>query len=190
MAQEIIQKTRWGWMRSVSIFFFLYSVFAWSATSVSKPRKEIELDFKNKPQYLHKEHAYLLHSDTGQRDALTLEVARRRLELEKGLMFRTHLDDMSGMIFLFDKASQHMMWMQNTYIGLDMLFLDCAGRIIDKIENAQPQSETILRSDKPSCAVLELNTGSVMRLKIHVGDVIVHPAFPIQPKESSSLMNE
>jgi uncharacterized membrane protein (UPF0127 family) len=96
---------------------------------------------------------------------------------EQGLMFIRELDDHAGMIFAFPGNPQPMMWMKNTYIPLDLLFINAQGRIEYIAVRATPLSLAVIQSPKPSLAVLELNGGACERLGINVGDLVVHPIF-------------
>jgi len=102
-----------------------------------------------------------------------VERADTELKMIKGLMFRKHLKTDSGMIFIFD-SSHHQpiaMWMKNTYIPLDMLFVSKEKIIIGIAENTEPLSlKTIRPTLKPSAYVIELNAGEVKKHGIKVGD--------------------
>jgi uncharacterized membrane protein (UPF0127 family) len=96
----------------------------------------------------------------------------------QGLMFVRSLPEMHGMLFVHDKVRDSSMWMKNTYIPLDMVFIDAHGRIQQIIPNATPHSLDIIRSDKPALAVLELAGGEAARLGLHAGQRVNHPALP------------
>jgi uncharacterized membrane protein (UPF0127 family) len=96
---------------------------------------------------------------------------------EQGLMFIRHMDEHAGMLFLFPEYRPVTMWMKNTYLSLDLLFMDRNGRIDYIAADAKPLSEDIIGPPTPEYAVLELNGGTAARLGIHVGDLVVHPAF-------------
>jgi len=89
---------------------------------------------------------------------------------EQGLMFVRDLPRGHGMIFPEDPARTMNMWMKNTYVELDMVFVSAAGRISKIIEHAHPLSETTLSSDDPVAAVLEIGGGEASRLGLAVGD--------------------
>jgi uncharacterized protein len=69
------------------------------------------------------------------------------------------------------------MWMRNTLIPLDMLFVDAQGRIVNIQERAVPQSDDVIASAAPVRAVIELNGGTAARLGIEPGDKVQHPIF-------------
>src|SRR5271154_2072594 len=96
---------------------------------------------------------------------------------EQGLMFVRQMDEHAGMLFLFPQNKRVTMWMKNTYISLDLLFMNRSGRIDYIAAQATPLSEDIIGPPQPEFAVLELNGGAVMRLGINVGDMVLHPGF-------------
>ena len=106
-----------------------------------------------------------------------IEIARRPDQFTQGLMFRRHLAADAGMLFLYARATRATMWMKNTYIPLDMIFIDRKGKIAGFRERTIPQSLAVISSEKPVSAVLEVNAGTVARLKISIGDQVLHPAF-------------
>ena len=97
---------------------------------------------------------------------------------QQGLMFVRSMDEHEGMLFLFEDSKDPVsMWMKNTYIPLDMLFMNAKGQVDYIKVNATPQSLAIIRPPHAEYAVLELNGGAAQRLGIHEGDTVVHPAF-------------
>ena len=81
------------------------------------------------------------------------------------------------MLFIYPEVRPVSMWMKNTYIPLDMLFVRADGRIERVAENTTPQSLATIESGKPVIAVMELKAGSAARLKIRPGAQVIHPAF-------------
>jgi len=106
-----------------------------------------------------------------------VEVATTPEQLEQGLMFRQNLAADGGMIFDFKAPQPAMMWMKNTLIPLDMLFVDGQGRIVSLHERAVPGSLETIGSGAPVRAVVELNGGTVARLGIKPGDRVLFPIF-------------
>jgi len=96
---------------------------------------------------------------------------------QQGLMYQKWLPADRGMLFPDDTARVKSMWMKNTLIPLDMLFIDARGRIVYIRERATPESEEIISFPQPVKAVLELDGGSCARLGIRVGDQVRHPLF-------------
>jgi uncharacterized protein len=117
----------------------------------------------------------ITHRAAGQsahRIPFTVWVADTPPRAEQGLMFVRDLPESMGMIFPLDPPRIEHMWMKNTYIELDMLFIDANGRVGKILERAHPLSEQILSSDVPVAAVLELKGGAASRLGLSVGDSV------------------
>jgi uncharacterized protein len=91
---------------------------------------------------------------------------------EQGLMFVSDLPENKGMVFPLDPPRVEHMWMKNTYIELDMLFVRADGRVTKIIERAKPLSLETLSSDEPVAAVLELKGGLAAKLGLKTGDVV------------------
>lgn len=109
--------------------------------------------------------------------AFEVELAVTDAQQRKGLMFRRQMPANAGMLFLYDNGSRVTMWMSNTYIPLDMLFIAADGRITHIVERTVPFSTELIGSNGPVRAVLELNGGTASRLGIEVGDVVRHQSF-------------
>jgi uncharacterized membrane protein (UPF0127 family) len=107
----------------------------------------------------------------------SIELALSDAQMEQGLMFRRSMAPDAGMLFDFKHPTNVTMWMKNTVIPLDMLFLDASGKIIDTHERAVPYSTDIIASAVPSRYVIELNGGTVARLGIKLGDQVTSPYF-------------
>lgn len=94
---------------------------------------------------------------------LRLEIARTPAQRARGLMHRRHLAPDAGMVFVYDRVQPRCMWMKNTYIPLDMLFLDSHGVVTDVIENTVPESTWPYCSRGPAQYVVELRAGTARR---------------------------
>lgn len=113
----------------------------------------------------------------GGKREFTVEVARTGAQHAQGLMFRRRLGADAGMLFLYGRAELVAMWMQNTFIPLDMLFIGPDRRIAHIVERTVPLSTATISSKEPVLSVLELNAGTVSRLGIMTGDVVSSPAY-------------
>ena len=106
-----------------------------------------------------------------------VEIANTTEKMMKGLMYRTRLDTDAGMLFLFDDTHPQpiAMWMKNTYISLDMLFIGYEGEIIGIAQNTEPLSLKIISPTKKNvAAVLEINAGEVQKHHIQKGDKLIY----------------
>ncbi|MGI9303530.1 MAG: DUF192 domain-containing protein, partial [Gammaproteobacteria bacterium] len=106
-----------------------------------------------------------------------VHVASSPAQRSKGLMFVSELPDDGGMLFDFKRPQRVTMWMKNTLISLDMLFIRKDGVISSIAEDAVPGSLQTIASKEQVSAVLELNGGTSRRLGISAGDKIVHELF-------------
>ena len=104
------------------------------------------------------------------RASVTVEVADTEQQREVGLMFRKHLDDEAGMLFVFKDTEHRNFWMHNTVIPLDMLFADSGGRVIGIVANAEPFSDKAVGVEGGSEYVLEVNGGFCAKNGIKPGD--------------------
>ena len=114
---------------------------------------------------------------TAGRFEFTVELADTRARRARGLQHRKTLAADAGMLFDYKEARPVSMWMKNTRLPLDMLFIDAEGRVAHVAENTKPLSLTPIPSGKPVRAVLELDGGTARRLGIRTGDRVYHPIF-------------
>ena len=118
-----------------------------------------------------------IETAAGKTHSFTVEVAETPEQRSQGLMFRRQLAADAGMLFLFGNSEEHAMWMKNTLIPLDMLFIDETGKIVRIEQRTVPHSLRAIVSGGPVSAVLELNAGTASRLAIEPGDRVRYPAF-------------
>ena len=114
---------------------------------------------------------------SGQRHRFTVELARKPEERATGLMFRTEMAADRGMLFDYEREQPVSMWMKNTFIPLDMLFIRADGRIANIAEWTTPRSLEEVASKGAVKAVLELNGGTAARLGLKPGDRVRHALF-------------
>jgi uncharacterized protein len=107
----------------------------------------------------------------------SVEMATTEQEKETGLMYRKELADGKGMLFDFSPEQQVSMWMKNTYISLDMIFIRADGRILRIAENTEPESTRIIASGGLAKGVLEVIAGTAKKYGIQPGDRVAHPLF-------------
>ena len=144
-------------MRSVTLAFGI--AFAQSAFAQEAELHQIEIATKN-----------------GTRTFM-VELASTQAEQSRGLMFRKELPDGRGMLFDFSPEQQISMWMKNTYISLDMIFIRADGRILRIAENTEPLSTRIISSGGLARGVLEVAAGTAQKYGIQPGDRVAHPLF-------------
>jgi uncharacterized membrane protein (UPF0127 family) len=111
------------------------------------------------------------------RHSFATEIADSEPARARGLMFRRHLPADQAMLFVWDAPIAAGMWMKNTFIPLDMLFVAVDGRVVHIAANTTPQSLEVITAGRPVRAVIELAGGTTARLGIKTGDRIRHKLF-------------
>jgi uncharacterized protein len=118
----------------------------------------------------------VLKTETGDHN-FNIEVATTREEQALGLMFRRSLPENAGMLFLYKRPQPAAMWMKNTLIPLDMVFIAPDGRVLRIETNTEPFSTAVIRSEGAVSAVLELNAGQAGKIGLKRGDKVVYPGL-------------
>ena len=113
----------------------------------------------------------------GTRSTYRVWVADTEARQRQGLMFVRDLPAEQGMLFIHPAPRPSAFWMKNTYIPLDILFIDPRGKVVKIYERTTPLSLEPLGVDTPVRAVLELRGGESARRGIRSGDRVRHPAF-------------
>lgn len=112
----------------------------------------------------------------------TVENAATDEQLRNGLMYRDSLDANSGMIFDLSHHKPIVMWMKNTKIPLDMIFIGEDNKVVWIAENTKPMSEEYIIPQADSFAVIEVNAGDVKKNGIKVGDKVHHKFLDNRPQ--------
>jgi uncharacterized protein len=105
-------------------------------------------------------------------EKLTIEIADNEAETTQGLMYRRTMPDSCGMVFIFADSQPRNFWMKNTYLPLDILFLDESKKVVTIQANRTPFSEEQIPSFEDAKFVLEVNAGYCKRKGIEKGDVV------------------
>lgn len=153
---------------SMALFF----VFAAASASVQQP-----VQAQAQENVVFPKSELTIRTAGGKTYPFTIELALDDSQRARGLMFRKQMDADHGMLFDFGAARQVSMWMENTVLSLDMVFIQPNGTISHIRENAVPFSRDIIDSRGPVKYVLELNAGRTRALGIKVGDKVVGKPF-------------
>jgi uncharacterized protein len=116
-------------------------------------------------------------SDGAEHAAVRVELSLTPGQRTFGLMYREHLDEDAGMLFIFPAAEPLKFWMKHTEIPLDMIFADPWGVVVGIVANATPYSERPVGPDAPALYVLEVNGGFCARHGVRVGDKMSFVGF-------------
>ena len=123
----------------------------------------------------------VIRTADGEEHRFDVEMALTGRQQSQGLMYRPSLAPDGGMLFVHRPARTVSMWMRNTALPLDMLFIAEDGEIVKIVERAVPYSLAIISSGRPVRGVLEVNGGTASRLGLRPGDKVVHSAFGSEP---------
>lgn len=151
-------------LKSATLALFLVGAAAQSSSLAAQAAGQQAMAFDSEP--------LSIVSAKGQIHKFTVELAVTPPQLEFGLMYRDKMPADHGMLFDFGTSRPVMMWMKNTKLPLDMLFLDQKGVVTHIQEKAVPYSEAIISSNGPVAYVIELNGGIVRKLGLAVGDTV------------------
>ena len=156
-------------MKKTSIYTLLIVILCNFCLSFPSIAKETAVTFNREP--------VVINTEKGKK-TYDAEIAISNEQLERGLMYRESLQENEGMLFLFDHDQIINMWMKNTLIPLDMLFIDNEGKIIYIANDAVPNSLTVINSgNTPVLAVLELKGGNAKAHNINIGDKVIYRTF-------------
>lgn len=124
----------------------------------------------------------------GNKVVYKVELAQTRDELATGLMNRTSLDKDAGMVFDLSEFTDvpTAMWMKDTKIALDMIFIDRDGMIYWVYENAAPDSVKLIVAPYPAYAVLEVNAGDIKAKGIEIGDMVTYRIFGAEEENAAA----
>jgi uncharacterized membrane protein (UPF0127 family) len=118
----------------------------------------------------------VLKTATGDHN-FNVEVATTNPQRALGLMFRRTMAENAGMLFLYDRPQPASMWMKNTIIPLDMIFIAAGGKVHRIVSHAEPFSTDAISSEGDVVAVLELNAGQAAKIGLKLGDKVLYPGL-------------
>lgn len=132
------------------------------------------------PEPVYTKSEAVIRRATGGDVKFAVELALTPEQQQHGLMFRKEVKPYEGMLFDFGPERPIAMWMKNTLVPLDMLFIAADGRITRIAANTKPHSLDTIDSGSPVKAVLEIAGGSALLLGIKPGDRVIHPMFSLK----------
>lgn len=126
----------------------------------------------SKIEFKHQGNLSIINTSNQVITTLEIEFADDDFERQTGLMYRTSMKNNRGMLFVFDKSEMKSFYMKNTYLPLDIIFIDGHKKIINISKNAKPLSEQSILSESPAKYVLEINAGLSNKWNLKPGDSI------------------
>jgi uncharacterized protein len=137
-----------------------------------KPNSETTVSKPAEPPFVDEGDLKFIDKNGKEIAKIDIEIAEKDAERNQGLMYRTHMGEFQGMLFLFDKPASQAFWMHNTYISLDIIYVNEKKEVVSIQKNAAVQSDQSLPSLKPAQYVVEVNAGFSDRYGIVVGTKI------------------
>lgn len=131
------------------------------------------------------EHLVIQVSDSVQHE-FRIHLAVSASERSQGLMYVRKMPDDVGMLFVYERPTVIGMWMKNTYIPLDMIFIGENGRILTIASDTVPHSLATISSGKPAIGVLEINAGISKKLGLAPGQAVLQRVLPSAAKAPAS----
>ena len=124
----------------------------------------------SEPQFIKQGELTFLKADSSEVVKIDIEIADDDLKREQGLMYRRQMELNHGMLFIFEDEDLRSFWMKNTYLPLDILYLDASRKIVKIHENVATLNEQSVPSDFPAKYVVEVNAGFSALYNLQVGD--------------------
>lgn len=139
---------------------------------MSASRENRAVTSSAEPQFVKQGELTFLKADSTTLAKIDIEIADDDGKRERGLMFRRQMELNQGMLFIFEDEDQRSFWMKNTYLPLDILYLNAQKKILRIHENVATLNEQPVLSDYPAKYVVEVNAGFCALNRIEVGDMI------------------
>jgi uncharacterized protein len=147
-------------------------LFSTACDNEPKPNYETTISKPAEPPFVDEGDLKFIDKNGKEIAKIDIEIAEKETEHNQGLMYRTHMGEFQGMLFLFEKSKPQAFWMHNTYISLDIIYVDEKKEVVSIQKNAAVQSDQSLPSLKPAQYVVEVNAGFSDRYGIVVGTKI------------------
>jgi uncharacterized membrane protein (UPF0127 family) len=140
------------------------------AKRMNQTRKEAPVSTPSEPEFVKQGELTFIKADGREVCKIDIEIADDDAKRERGLMFRRQMDLAHGMLFIFEDQDIRSFWMKNTYLPLDILYLDAEKKMVKIHENVAILNELPIPSDFPAKYVVEVNAGFCALNNIQVGD--------------------
>ncbi|KFD39121.1 DUF192 domain-containing protein [Schleiferia thermophila] len=161
-------------MRSTTVAGVLLTIMAVGCTMNEEQARDVNTQTIYEPKFRHDGYLWIL--DGSAKDTIALleiEVAVSDEEIQYGMMYRRSMAENRGMFFVMKNERPQSFWMKNTYIPLDIVYINSQKRIVSIQKDAEPLSERSLPSYEPALYVLEVNAGFCDRHGVKVGDLVL-----------------
>lgn len=159
-------------MKNLFLVILLISLCSF-ITACKKERNASDIPEKPLYSFRHDGILEVRSADGKYKATFNIEIVEKEAEVTRGLKFREHMEPDQAMLFVFSDVDYYPFWMQDTYMSLDMLFIDQNNSITQIEENTTPFSEEQIYPQKPHKYVLEVLAGTVKNLNIQTTDTVI-----------------
>lgn len=157
----------------IAVVLLIAAYFTYNYFFSEKKENKYTVKQMQEPQFVKQGELEFLKKGTKEViSKIEIEIAETEQKTQQGLMYRKSMDENKGMLFIFPIAANHAFWMKNTYISLDILFVDKDRNIIKIHKNTIPLSTKDLPSEGPTMFVVEVVAGYTDKFGIKEGDMI------------------
>lgn len=156
--------------RNAFLSLLIIGGFFLSCREEKKPARQITtapIEFKKEGEI------YLTKASGDTLQHLEIEIADDDYQRETGLMYRTSLKPKHGMLFIFEDEQPRGFYMKNTYIPLDLIFVNANNKVVSISKDASPESMETIESEVPAKYVLEINAGFAEDWDLQIGDSLI-----------------
>jgi uncharacterized protein len=147
-------------------------LFATACNNEPKPNSDTVVTKPAEPPFVDEGDLKFIDKNGKEIAKIDIEIVDKDAERNQGLMYRTHMGEFQGMLFLFEKPAPQAFWMHNTYISLDIIYVNEKKEVVSIQKNAATENDTSLPSKKPAQFVVEVNAGFADRYGIVEGTKI------------------
>lgn len=155
----------------ILVFLFAYIIYSYWTVA---PEQDIVIEEREEPKFVKQGILHFVNASVDTLVTIDIEIADTQDKITQGLMWRRSLGEKQGMLFIFPDERPRSFWMKNTYIPLDIIYVDSYGKIVSIVYNAVPFNERSLPSEMPAQYVVEVNAGFCNQYGLAKDDRIVY----------------
>jgi len=175
---KVIARKKLSLSRLILIILAAIIALAFLFFSIYTPKRNRPISskssssYKSTPSFRKDGNLSIIRIENNSTIKLDIEIADNEAERMRGLMDRQNLPDNAGMLFIFQNDEPRSFWMKNTFISLDIIYINSNKEIVSIQKYTQPKSTYSIPSEKPAMYVLEVNAGFTDKYGIKPGDKI------------------
>ena len=159
-------------MKTMRLFLLSFAAVLFIGCNNQQEEESVKRK-RTEPTFRHDGQLWIMDHFSGDTiSELRIEMVKKRQDIEYGMMYRTFMDENTGMLFFMQQERPQSFYMKNTYVSLDIIYINRDKEIVSIVERAEPLSEKSLPSGKPALYVLEVIGGYSAKYGVKAGDKI------------------